>query len=252
MFRTALRGKLILLIGLAAIFASGALLSSVGQDNLSSLALEETRKAYERGREMYFDENLGTNGKSCHTCHPDGFMTRAESYPRYKHILRTIATVSITHNFAIVAESAGTPWELGSEDANALALYVTWLSNGKKLQWEEPHTLNKEWIKKGKRLFDSSELGGNGAACADCHSKKSNAARIKEPIDLKGIVAYYPKFRPHFGRVVTLEQQINHCIVDTMEGPSLALDDTRIVELYCYLAEISQGTKISVAKDVAK
>ena len=248
MLSTAQRGNLAIVLGILLTLASGSFISSIGQDNGngSELAMNETRKAYERGREMWFDDNLGTNGKSCESCHPGGYISRAESYPRYKHILRTMATVSITHNFAIVAESKGKSWKLGSEDANALALFTTALANGKKLEMVEPHAINKEWIKKGEDLFVSTDLGKNGTSCANCHTKKHTT--ISEPIDLKGIVAYYPKFRPNFGRVVTLDQQIGSCIKNKMDGKNLALDDNKIIELYCYLADISQGTKISVAE----
>ena len=241
--------KITFWICIVSIFIGFGNLSSLSQNNKKTdLAKIETQKAYERGRQMWFDENLGSNGRSCESCHPNGFLTNAETYPRYKHILRTIATISMTHNFAIVNESDGKPWVIGSEDANAIALFVMAFANGKRLEMEEPHSINDEWILNGEQLFSSTDLGTNGASCAQCHSKKKSSSNNTKPVDLKGVVAYYPKFHPHFGRVVTLEQQINYCIESQLEGTPLELNDKKIVELYCYLADISQGTKISVAQ----
>ena len=108
-------------------------------------------RAYERGKEIWFDKNLGTNGFNCEACHPGGELTNAYSYPRYKHVLGTMATLSMTHNFAVVNETRGKPWVLGSEDANAIALFVKSLSNGYTLRMA--HAFRDEWVKKGKRNF---------------------------------------------------------------------------------------------------
>lgn len=203
--------------------------------------------ALERGRQIYFDSTLGTNGFSCNSCHPGGLETRAEAYPRYKHVLGTMATLSMTHNFAVVNENRGKKWELGSEDANALAFYVTFLANGKKMYLSEPRTFQNEWIQKGKTAFSNTALSTNGKSCARCHSKKN--AHPDDPFsDLKGIAAKYPRFRARENRVLTLEQQINACLAHQMAAESLPLDHEILVGLVSYLASLSQGATVSVAR----
>jgi len=203
--------------------------------------------ALERGRQIYFDSTLGTNGFSCNSCHPDGMETRAEAYPRYKHVLGTMATLSMTHNFAVVNENRGKKWELGSEDANALALYVTFLANGKKMYLSEPRTFQNAWIEKGKTAFTNLSLGTNGKSCASCHVKK-NAHPNETFSNLKGIAAKYPRFRARENRVLTLEQQINLCLDHQMDAEPLPLDHEILVGLVCYLASQSQGVTVSVAQ----
>jgi len=214
------------------------------------IAARAEKKALERGRKIYFNTELGSNGRSCHSCHPAGKMTNAQSYPRYKHIMKTMATISMTHNFAVVNESRGEAWILGSEDANAIALYVQFLANGKPLRMAGPNNIRDEWIERGKFLFKDTGLGTNGKSCESCHiqgGSKSNTDGHIAPA-LKGVTAVYPQYSFDHHRVITLEQRINSCITKKQNGTELLLNDEKIVALYCYLAWISKDFLMSVAR----
>ena len=200
---------------------------------------------------MWFNSELGSNGRSCESCHPGGEMTRAENYPRYKHILHTMATISMTHNFAVVNESKGNPWELGSYDANALALFVTSMANSKKIEMAWPLEYKKEWVEKGRLAFSDTTLGSNKMSCQSCHENgKGNSQNIKDkiPTSLKGTSGTYPRYSFEIGKVITLEQQVNYCIENYLKGDPLPLDDKTIVALCSYLTALSEGKKISVAR----
>ncbi len=178
-------------------------------------------------------------------------MTRAKSYPRYKHILRTMATLSMTHNFAVVNESKGKPWELGSYDANALVLYVMSLANGKPIQMAWPQKYRDEWINRGRIAFADTNFGNNSQSCESCHlkgGKKKNFVNSKVIPNLKGIAATYPKYSIEQGKVITLEQQVNYCLENYLDGLPLPLDDVTIVAFCCYLTSLSEGKKIAVAR----
>ncbi len=216
------------------------------------IAFEAEQKALARGKEIWFDPNIGTNGRNCESCHPDGEMTNAEAYPRYKHILRTMATISMTHNFAVVNESKGKPWEIGSYDANALVLYVTYLANGKKIRMSQPYSYKNECVSKGKILFSDSLFGRSQKSCASCHSVKNNKVTQKNKLlvpGLKGVAAYYPRYSFRQQRVVLLEQEILFCLNKYLNHSEIPLDDERIVALCCFLTSISEGKRISVAKN---
>jgi cytochrome c len=48
---------------------------------VATLALAADLPSIERGKQLFDSTNLGTNGKSCSTCHPDGSgMDKAASY----------------------------------------------------------------------------------------------------------------------------------------------------------------------------
>ncbi len=216
----------------------------------AEIARSEELKALERGRDIWFDPNTGTNGRSCESCHPDGEMTNAEQYPRYKHILRTMATLSMTHNFAVVNESKGTAWELGSYDANALVLYVKSLANGKPIHMAWPKKYRDEWISQGKIAFNNPGVGTNNLSCASCHQNKGQKQQVvqREPAPkLKGIAAIYPRYSFEQEKVITLEQQVNYCIEEKLYGTPLPLDSETIVAICCYVTSLSKGKKIVVA-----
>lgn len=213
----------------------------------SETARAAEQQALERGRQIYFDEDLGSNGLSCNSCHPKGMDTRAEAYPRYKHVLGTMATISMTHNFAVVNENRGNKWELGSEDANAIALYVKFLANGKKMTLSQPLKYQNDWIQKGETAFQNSNLGRNQKSCATCHTKNNNQSDTTF-VNLEGIAAIYPRYRQPQNRVITLEQQILHCLTQRLTTEKLPLDHETIVSLVCYLASISQGYLVAVAE----
>lgn len=221
-------------------------------NEVTNHALSMERRTWVRGKEIWLNSNIGENGRSCESCHPDGKLTNAETYPRYKHILKTMATLSMTHNFAVVNESSGKAWELGSEDANAIALFVKSLANGKKINMAPPQTYKKEWIDRGKAVFKNSNLSENGKKCESCHQSKSKRQKSNnhdnKTINLKGIAATYPKYKGHKNRVITLEQQINYCIEKNLNGAPLPLDNTKIIALCCYLTSLSEGKKVAVAQ----
>ena len=218
---------------------------------MANLALSKEREAFARGKEIWFDSTIGNNGRNCESCHPNGEMTNAETYPRYKHVLKTMATISMTHNFAVVNESRGKPWELGSDDANALVLFVKSFANGKNIRNVEPNSINKEWVDKGKITFKSTDLGENGESCASCHSgdvKQNRTNNTIKAINLEGVTAIYPKYSFQHNGVITLEQKINSCIETNLNRAPLPLDDAKIIELCCYIKSLSEGGKVSVAQ----
>ncbi|MDZ7295250.1 MAG: hypothetical protein ONB14_07530 [candidate division KSB1 bacterium] len=222
---------------------------NVSDPEQSRIARAATMAAYQRGKEIWFSPTIGTNGRTCESCHPGGEMTRAEAYPRYKHVLRGVATLSMTHNFAVVNESRGQPWELGSDDANAIALFVTSLANGKKVNISTPSGIEKEWAARGSTHFADPSLGTTGKSCLSCHNIRDNVSRDPNTgaPGLKGVTAYYPKYSFRHGRVVTVEQQVNYCLEHHMGAVPWPLDSKAMVELVAYLAALSEGTKVRVA-----
>ncbi|MCI0512832.1 hypothetical protein L0128_06440 [candidate division KSB1 bacterium] len=205
-------------------------------------------QSWERGREMWFDPQIGSNGRSCESCHVGGDLTNAEAYPRYKHILRTMATISMTHNFAVVNENKGQPWVLGSEDANALALYVQSLANGKNMRMAGPETFKRDWIERGRQVFSNTQLGSNGKCCQDCHPPKRAQKMRVMPVQLplKGAAAVFPRYHFTLKKVITLEQQINYCVETYLAGAPLPLNHETVVALSCFVTSLSQGKKVNV------
>lgn len=84
----------------------------------------------------------------------------------------------------------------------------------------------KEIVKDGEKNFNDEALSTNGLACGQCHFDAENTRPDT-----------YPKFKSQLGKVVTIGQMINWCIVNPLEGKALALDSHKMVSLISYITE---------------
>ncbi len=91
-------------------------------------------------------------------------------------------------------------------------------------------------VKEGEKLFHSS-LGRNTVSCDMCHP---NAANTHPET--------YPKFQKQLGKVVTLGDMINWCIINPLEGDKLDLDDPKMIALEAYITYERRGVKLAPGK----
>lgn len=107
-------------------------------------------------------------------------------------------------------------------------------------------------VQQGARIFASDSFGGkrtfNGqpATCSACHSNGGktegtlpNGAHIPSLI---GAAAEFPKFVAGKHKVITLEQQVVHCIRGGLAGKPPASDSPQMVDLLAYLTSLSKGS----------
>jgi len=92
-------------------------------------------------------------------------------------------------------------------------------------------------VERGRALWVSPELGTNGVACAQCHP---NAANTHPET--------YPKFQQQLGRVIALRDMINWCILNPLEGPTLALDSPEMIALESYIMYERRGVALEPGK----
>lgn len=92
-------------------------------------------------------------------------------------------------------------------------------------------------VNKGRELWVSAELGTNGVACAQCHP---NAANTHPET--------YPKFQKQLGRVITLGEMINWCLLNPLEGTPLSLDDPKMIAIEAYIAYERRGVPLAPGK----
>jgi len=92
-------------------------------------------------------------------------------------------------------------------------------------------------VSDGRALWGSPELGTNGVACGQCHP---NAANTHPET--------YPKFQQQLGRVIALREMINWCLMNPLEGETLALDDPRMIALEAYITYERRGVPIDPGK----
>ena len=92
-------------------------------------------------------------------------------------------------------------------------------------------------VQKGRELWVSGELGGNGVACAQCHP---NAADTHPET--------YPKFQQQLGRVIALRDMINWCLMNPLEGAPLELDSAEMVAIEAYVFYERRGVELAPGK----
>jgi cytochrome c len=70
-----------------------------------------------RGKELFDSRELGTNGKSCATCHPDGKRLQGVG-------TRTDDDLAATVNACVAGPLKGKPLDPDSSDMKSLVLYL--------------------------------------------------------------------------------------------------------------------------------
>lgn len=105
----------------------------------------------------------------------------------------------------------------------------------------DPTKALAESVENGKKLFNDKTLGTSGMTCNSCHMEggtKDGKMGDKSVPAFDNLAAKYPKFFMMAKRVMTLDQVVNWCIVNPMQGKALAWDDQKLTDLTAYCASV--------------
>ena len=105
-------------------------------------------------------------------------------------------------------------------------------------QIAQEQALLMQAVAKGDGLWHDGSLGTNGLACGNCHPDGS----ASNPHT-------FPKFQSNLGKVGTLRDMINWCIMVPMQGKALALDSEEMIAMEAYSTFTHRGLAIAPAKD---
>lgn len=105
-------------------------------------------------------------------------------------------------------------------------------------QVAQEQALLMQAVAKGDGLWHNPGLGTNGLACGNCHPDGS----ASNPHT-------FPKFQTNLGKVGTLREMINWCIMVPMQGKALALDSEDMIAMEAYSTYTHRGVAIEPAKD---
>ncbi len=102
----------------------------------------------------------------------------------------------------------------------------------------------KDSIVNGAKLYVDASLGTSGKTCNTCHMEMGRSKK-KGMMGTRGFVGRdpFPKFFPMAGRVMTLEQVVQFCIVTPLKGKPLVWDDQRLTDLTAYVNSIYTSKK---------
>ena len=88
----------------------------------------------QKGRELWTNAELGTNGVVCAQCHPNAANTHPETYPKFQKQIGKVVTLPEMINWCIRNPLEGVPLEVDSPEMTALVAYATYERRGVKLE----------------------------------------------------------------------------------------------------------------------
>jgi L-cysteine S-thiosulfotransferase len=91
------------------------------------------------------------------------------------------------------------------------------------------------WVDAGRRLWARADTQ-NAKPCQSCHELTRIAAAAW----------HYPKYSTTAGRVINLEQQINHCRSAHSNAPPWAYESEELLSVTSFLSHLAKGTEIQV------
>ena len=122
---------------LGIILASLMIFSFAQADEFTKADLElwqsEFQEVVKKGRQVFTDPGLGTNGVVCAQCHPNGANTHPETYPKFQKQLGKVATLGEMINFCIRNPLEGKDLALDDQRMIALQAYIAEERRGVKL-----------------------------------------------------------------------------------------------------------------------
>lgn len=87
----------------------------------------------------------------------------------------------------------------------------------------------------------------NGLSCTSCHA---GAGLDELSSSMVGVSAVYPMYIPRSGKVVTLEDRINGCMVRSMNGEKFPEGSEDLNAMVAYLTYISEGIPVEMNADL--
>lgn len=106
----------------------------------------------------------------------------------------------------------------------------------------DPNDPDTDLILKGEELFNetntvASDYVGNELSCQSCHADGG----IGESSSLVGTSAQFPEYRPREGKVFSIEDRINGCMIRSMNGKMFEEDSEELEAMTAYINKLSEG-----------
>lgn len=124
----------------------------------------------------------------------------------------------------VLGMALGLPWSAGADEFTQQDLD----------RWQQEFMAA---VKTGDKLFHGGLGNANTVSCDQCHPNATNTHPET-----------YPKFQQQLGKVVTIGEMINWCIMNPLESRPLALDDPKMVALQSYIYWERRGVPLAPGK----
>jgi thiosulfate dehydrogenase len=134
MKKAIIRSALAAVAGLAlTVGASGARADEFTKQDLERWDAQ-FQQVVQKGRALWTDGKLGTNGVACAQCHPNGANSHPETYPKFQKQIGRVVTLPEMINWCLRNPLEGQPLALDDPKMVALVAYATYERRGVKLE----------------------------------------------------------------------------------------------------------------------
>ncbi len=125
-------------LGVFGIFVTSMLsFSSIQADDFTQKDMDLWQGEYQavvtKGRQVFTDPGLGTNGVVCAQCHPNATNTHPETYPKFQKQIGRVVTLGEMINFCIRNPLEGKNLALDDPRMVAMLAYISEERRGVKL-----------------------------------------------------------------------------------------------------------------------
>jgi len=110
------------------------------------------------------------------------------------------------------------------------------------LQDDDSRNPAQKWVNEGRKIWGTIE-GQAGRSCASCHGDSASA--------LRGVATTYPHYEPALGKLIDLEQRINHCRTEHMRAEPWKWESKPLLSITALVKMQSRGMPMAVISDGA-
>ena len=99
---------------------------SSGNKDIRGSKFKNFQEAVDMGRKMWNDENLGTSGLACLSCHGDFEMLnldKRQNFPHFVKMTGDVVTLDQMINYCMLNPMKGETFEWNSKEMTAMAAY---------------------------------------------------------------------------------------------------------------------------------
>lgn len=120
------------LMTVAVVMAAGDFAARADEFTEEDLARwqDEYMSVVAKGRAMWVDPDLGTNGVACAQCHPNAADTHPETYPKFQQQLGRVIALREMINWCMMNPLEGEPLDHDDPDMIAIEAYVVYERRG--------------------------------------------------------------------------------------------------------------------------
>lgn len=123
---------------IAVLFVLSVVFNTAKADEFTEADLKlwdsEFQSVVKKGRELFTDPNLGTNGVVCAQCHPNAANTHPETYPKFQKQLGKVVSLWEMVNWCLRNPLEGQPLAADDPKMTAIVSYILSERKGVKIE----------------------------------------------------------------------------------------------------------------------